>query len=86
MSPDVRAAIEDYLKLDATRRGLQNSDGEDAFLFQPHTNYRTLVYDKPLSRRHVERIVKRWGDYTGVGRVTPHDLRRTLVTNLLDEG
>ena len=83
---DVKAAIDDYLRLDAARRGMQNSNGEDAYLFQPHTNYRTLVFDKALSRRHVERIVSRWGDYAGVGRVTPHDLRRTLVTQLLSEG
>jgi integrase len=42
--------------------------------------------DKALSRCHVERIVSRWGDYASVGRVTPHDLRRTLVTQLLGEG
>lgn len=83
---DVHKAIEDYLSLDAPRRALLKSDGEDAHLFQPISNYRTLVYDKALSRRQVERIVARWGDFTGVGHVTPHDLRRTVVTQLLDEG
>ena len=83
---DVKQAIDDYLRFDASRRGLQNSGGDDAYLFQPHTNYRTLVFDKPLSRRHVERIVKKWGDYARLGRVTPHDLRRTIVTHLLSEG
>jgi site-specific recombinase XerD len=39
-----------------------------------------------LSRRHVERIVLRWSYYTGMGRVTPHDLRRTVVTQLLSDG
>lgn len=83
---DVRQAIVDYLRQDARRRKLQNTAADDSFIFQPHSNYRTLVFDKALSRRHVERIVARWSDYTGVGRVTPHDLRRTLVTHLLDAG
>lgn len=83
---DVKKAIDDYLQLDATRRSLVNSDGENAFLFQPHSNFRTLVYAKPLSRRHVERIVARWADYAGIGKVTPHDLRRTVVTELLERG
>jgi site-specific recombinase XerD len=83
---DVRQAIEGYLRLDARRRSLVGSGGEDAPLFQPHSNFRTLVYDKPLSRRQVERIVSRWGDYTGLGKVTPHDLRRTVVTELLRRG
>ena len=83
---DIHKAIEDYLQLDAQRRTLVKSDGPDAPLFQPISNYRTLVYDKALSRRHVERIVARWGDFTGVGHVTPHDLRRTVVTQLLEDG
>lgn len=86
LPPDVKNAIDNYLRLDSSRRALLHSDGEDGYLFQPHTNYSTLVYDKPLSRRHVERIVLRWGDYTGIGRVTPHDLRRTVVTQLLSAG
>jgi hypothetical protein len=35
------------------------SGGEDAYLFQPHTNYRTLYFDKALSTRMVQKIVKR---------------------------
>jgi integrase/recombinase XerD len=83
---DVKQAIDDYLGLDAKRREMQRVAGPDSYLFQPHSNYRTLVFDKSLSRRHVERIVGRWGDYTAVGHITPHDLRRTLVTQLLNSG
>lgn len=28
----------------------------------------------------------RWGQFSGVGKVTPHDLRRTVVTELLNRG
>jgi integrase len=53
---------------------------------QPHTNYRTLDFEKPLSSRQAHKIVRRWGEYAGVGRVSPHDLRRTVITKLLNDG
>lgn len=80
---DVKQAIDDYLKLDKKRRKIVHSDGEDAYLFQPSKNHRTLIFDKPLSTRHIERIVARWADYVKIGRVTPHDLRRTVLTEML---
>jgi site-specific recombinase XerD len=58
---DVKEAIDDYLRLDRHRRRALRSDAPDAPLFQPHTNYRTLVFDKALSPRHVQRIVEKWG-------------------------
>jgi integrase/recombinase XerD len=83
---DVKKAMDEYLKLDKKRRSVLMSDGEDAFLFQPKTNYRTLVFDKPLSTRMVWNIVSRWADYGGVGKLSPHDLRRTAITRALDQG
>jgi integrase len=83
---DVKLAIDDYLKLDASRRRTLHSDGDEAYLFQPHINYRTLVFDKPLSPRMIQKTVAHWGEFTGIGRVTPHDLRRTVVTKLLNDG
>jgi integrase/recombinase XerD len=82
---DVKESIDDYLKLDAQRRKTLHSD-EDAFLFQPHSNYRTLVFDKALSTRMVQNIVAKWGRFTGVGDVSPHDLRRTAITRALEMG
>ena len=83
---DVKKALDDYLKLDAQRRATLLSDGEEAYLFQPLMNYRTLVFDKPLSTRMVRNIVARWADYGGVGKLSPHDLRRTAITRALDQG
>ncbi len=82
---DVKQAIDEYLKLDAQRRKTLHSD-EDAFLVQPHSNYRTLVFDKALSTRMVQNIVAKWGRFTGVGDVSPHDLRRTAITRALELG
>jgi integrase/recombinase XerD len=82
---DVKQAIDDYLKLDAARRSTLHSD-TDAYLFQPHSNYRTLVFDKALSTRMAQNIVAKWGRFTGVGDVSPHDLRRTAITRALEMG
>ena len=83
---EVKKAIDDYLRLDAARRITLLSDGDEAYLFQPVVNYRTLVFDKPLSTRMVHNIVARWADYSGVGKLSPHDLRRTAITRALDQG
>lgn len=83
---DVKQAIDEYLKLDDARRRTLHSGGDEAYLFQPLVNYRSLVFDKPLSPRMIQKIVSHWGEFTGTGRVTPHDLRRTVVTKLLNDG
>lgn len=83
---DVKQAIDEYLKLDAGRRATLHSDGADAFIFQPHFNYRTLQFDKGLSSRMVQNIVKRWASFGGIGDASPHDLRRTAITRALEMG
>ncbi|HEX8177830.1 MAG TPA: tyrosine-type recombinase/integrase [Pyrinomonadaceae bacterium] len=86
LPPDVKAAIDDYLRLDSKRRETVKSGGPEAFLFQPMVNYRSLEFDKGLSTRMVHYIVGKWADYGRVGKVSPHDLRRTVVTHLLNKG
>jgi integrase/recombinase XerD len=83
---DVKGAIDEYLKLDRARREILNTGGADAWLFQPHTNARTLVYNKPLSTRMIGKLVKKYADYAGLGKLSPHDLRRTAITRALDLG
>ncbi len=83
---DVKEAVDQYLKLDRKRRGIAHSDGEDAYLFQPHVNYRTLDFGKGISTRMVQKIVRRWADYSRLGDLSPHDLRRTAITRALDSG
>lgn len=56
----------EYFKLYAKRRATLRSDGSDPFLFQPHFNYRTLQFDKALSTRMAQNIVKRWASYGGL--------------------
>jgi integrase/recombinase XerD len=52
----------------------------------PQTNYRMLEFDKPLSTRMVQKVVKRWADYSRLGNLSPHDLRRTAITRALETG
>ena len=72
--------------MDRKWRGLQHSDGADQFIFQPHTNYRTLEFNKPISSTTAWHIVRKWGRFTGIGKLSPHDLRRTAITRALDQG
>jgi integrase/recombinase XerD len=83
---EVKEAIDNYLRLDRKRREVSHSDGDQAYLFQPHTNYRTLEFNKALSTRMVQKIVERWADYSRLGDLSPHDLRRTAITRALDSG
>ncbi len=83
---DVKEAVDHYLRLDGKRRRIMHSDGEDAYLFQPHVNYRTLNFGKGISTRMVQKIVHRWADYSRIGDLSPHDLRRTAITKALDSG
>ncbi len=83
---DVKEAVDHYLRLDRERREIVHSGGADAPLFQPHTNYRTLDFNKPLSTRMAQKIVKRWADYSRLGDLSPHDLRRTAITRALESG
>ena len=88
---DVKKAIDEYLRLDQDRRKILKTGGghqnaESEWLFQPVTNYRTLIFDKPLSTTMVWYITQKWGEYAGIGKVSPHDLRRTAITRALDKG
>jgi integrase/recombinase XerD len=83
---DLKQAIDEYLRKDKKRREVQHSDGSEQYVFQPHTNYRTLEFNKPISSTMAWHIVKRWAEFTGVGKLSPHDLRRTAITRALDQG
>jgi integrase/recombinase XerD len=83
---DVKQAIDAYLHLDRGRRALVHSDAQSDPVFQPVMNHRTLEHGKALSTRHVRQIVARYAELSGLGKLSPHDLRRTFVTVARDQG
>jgi len=84
---DVKEAIDEYIKLDRSRRRHLHSDGADQYIFQPITNYRTLEFDKPISTTQAWNIVQRWSKCCDFKeKVSPHDLRRTAITHALNQG
>jgi len=52
----------------------------DEYLKLDRGRRRNLHSDGP------EQFVRRWGDFSGVGKLSPHDLRRTAITRALDQG
>jgi integrase/recombinase XerD len=83
---EVKEAVDHYQRLDRMRREISHSGGEHAHIFQPHTNYRTLEFDKSLSTRMAQKVVKKWAEYSRIGDLSPHDLRRTAITRALEAG
>jgi integrase/recombinase XerD len=77
---DVKKAIDNYLKLDWENREIMKTNGQDSYLFQAEPNKRWFGENKPLSTRHVWHLVKKYSKLVGIGDVSPHDLRRTAIT------
>ena len=42
--------------------------------------------NKGLDVLSIRVIVTRWADYCRLGELSPHDLRRTVITEALDQG
>lgn len=55
------------------------------YLFGNFTVSRRLRLDRPLNPSSLSRILKKYCDVAGVDPVTPHDLRRTFATRLIDK-
>ena len=77
---DVKKAIDDYLKLDRDKRAIIRTDKENSYLFQAAPTQSFCGEHKPLSTRHVWHLVKTYAKLCGIGDVSPHDLRRTAIT------
>lgn len=77
---DVKKAIDNYLFLDRGNRQTMRTNGVDAYLFQADPNKRWFAENNPLSTRHIWHLVKKYSKLVGIGDVSPHDLRRTAIT------
>lgn len=83
---DVKEAIDGYLRLDENLRRMTKTGGREAFVFQAAKNNRFVGEMSPITATLGWMIVRRWGEYAGLGHVSPHDLRRTAITRALDQG
>lgn len=77
---DVKQVIDDYLEADRTNRKDSKTGGNEAFIFQADVSRRYFGASEPLTTRHIWYIVKRRGELAGLGKLSPHDLRRTAIT------
>ena len=65
--------------------GLDVRTDVPGYLFGNFTVSRRLRLDRPLNPSSLSRILKKYCDVAGVDPVTPHDLRRTFATRLIDK-
>ena len=82
---DVKQVIDDYLEADRINRKETKTGGENAFIFQADVSRRYFGHCQPLTTRHIWYIVKRRGELAGLGKLSPHDLRRTAITKAFQQ-
>lgn len=82
---DVKQVIDDYLEADRINRKDTKTGGENAFLFQADVSRRNFGASEPLTTRHLWHVIKTRGRLAGVGKLAPHDLRRTAITKAFQQ-
>lgn len=76
LTPDMQKTVATWLDVRTEAPG---------YLFGNFTVGRRLRVDRPLNPSSLSRILKKYCDAAGVDTVTPHDLRRTFATRLIDK-
>ena len=82
---DVKAVVDDYLESDRLNRRESKTGGDHAYIFQADVSRRNFGAGEPLSTRHLWHIVKTRGQQAGLGKLAPHDLRRTAITKAFQQ-
>lgn len=82
---DVKQVIDDYLESDRSNRRDTKTGGENAFVFQADISRRNFGVSQPLTTRHIWHLVKTRGRLAGLGKLAPHDLRRTAITKAFQQ-
>lgn len=82
---DVKQVFDDYLEADRINRRDTKTGGENAYIFQADISRRNFGVGEPLTTRHIWHIVKTRGKLAGLGKLSPHDLRRTAITKAFQQ-
>lgn len=82
---DVKQVIDDYLEADRINRRDTKTDGQNTYIFQADVMRRNFGASQPLTTRHIWHIVKTRGRQAGIGKLAPHDLRRTAITKAFQQ-
>lgn len=82
---DVKQVIDDYLETDRINRKDTKTGGENAYIFQADISRRNFGVSEPLTTRHIWHVIKTRGRLAGVGKLAPHDLRRTAITKAFQQ-
>lgn len=82
---DVKQVIDDYLEADRTNRKDTKTGGDNAYIFQADYTRRNFGAGQPLTTRHLWHIIKTRGQQAGIGKLAPHDLRRTAITKAFQQ-
>jgi integrase len=82
---DVKQVIDDYLETDQVNRKDTKTGGENAYIFQADVSRRNFGVSEPLTTRHIWHVIKTRGRLVRVGKLAPHDLRRTAITKAFQQ-
>ncbi len=82
---DVKAVIDDYLEVDRINRRDTKTGGENAYIFQADISRRNFGVSESLTTRHIWHVIKTRGRLAGIGKLAPHDLRRTAITKAFQQ-
>ena len=73
------------MEADRINRKETKTGGNEAYLFQADYTRRNVGQSQPLTTRHIWHIIKRKGELAGIGKLAPHDLRRTAITKAFQQ-
>jgi len=68
------------------RQKLQHNSKSPGEMFRQLAKNSNLVLTKSLIAQNIYSLLRRRAKQAGIAHCSPHDLRRTFVTRLLDQG
>jgi site-specific recombinase XerD len=63
---DVKRAIDEYLRIDASNRQTMKTGGSDAFIFQADVSRRNFGENRALTTRHLWHLIKKWTGFSKI--------------------